>query len=259
MSNIPALEHFIVHKSSATCNLDKSWELYTDEFELFIRASGITDEQQKVALLLHLGERDLRKIYNTMKEENENYTAVKTKLKNYFKPKQNTTYNRYIFKNLTQEESESFLSYITRLRTAAENCQFHDVEAEIRDHFIFTCRSKSLKKKLLQEENLTLARLIDHCKNKEVVEKQVEDISTRNTAAADEIANRIEKVKINKEPKYNRNPDIRRKGNNNKCFKCGNIFVPNHLQTCPAIGKKCYNCRKANHLSKVCRAKKFDK
>jgi len=53
MSNIPAVEQFHISKSTTT-NLDKQWKLYMDEFELFILASGITDNPQKLALLLHL-------------------------------------------------------------------------------------------------------------------------------------------------------------------------------------------------------------
>ena len=68
MQNIPSVEPFLVDKSITT-NLDKKWNSYVDEFELFIVASGVTDKKQKLALLLHLGGKDLREIYKTVKEE----------------------------------------------------------------------------------------------------------------------------------------------------------------------------------------------
>ena len=67
MSNIPTMEPFIINRETTT-NLDKEWTLYLEEFELFLLASGITGNRQKVALLLHLGGKDLREIYKTIKK-----------------------------------------------------------------------------------------------------------------------------------------------------------------------------------------------
>ena len=61
MQNIPFVEPSRIDKSTST-NLDKKWESYLEEFELFITASGVTENKQKTALLLHLGGKDLREI-----------------------------------------------------------------------------------------------------------------------------------------------------------------------------------------------------
>ena len=176
MNNIPAVEHFVIDRNTST-NLDKKWTKYIEEFELFIVASGITDGKQKVALLLHLGGENLREIYKTLKEDNDKFDAVKTKLTNYFKPKKNVTYERYILKSTVQEKDESSSSYITRLKSLAQTCEFGaQRDAEVRDHFIFTCHSKSLKQKLLREENLTLDRLLEISRAKEMSEKQAAEI-----------------------------------------------------------------------------------
>ena len=123
MQNIPSVEPFLVDKSITT-NLDKKWNSYVDEFELFIVASGVTDKKQKLALLLHLGGKDLREIYKTVKEENDEYASIKEKLTNYFRPKKNITYERYVFKSTTQNPDESTASYLTRLKSVAENCDY---------------------------------------------------------------------------------------------------------------------------------------
>ena len=115
--------------------------------------------KQKTALLLHLGGKDLRQIYKTVKAETDTYNDVKQKLSRYFNPKKNVTYERFIFKSASQEVGESCSSYITRLKTLAETCDFEG-NNEIRDHFVFTCRLTTLKKKLLQQENLTLEKLL---------------------------------------------------------------------------------------------------
>ena len=61
MQNIPFVEPFVIDKSTST-NLDKKWKSYLEEFELFTTASGVTEQKQKVALLLHLGGKDLREV-----------------------------------------------------------------------------------------------------------------------------------------------------------------------------------------------------
>ena len=40
---------------------------------------------------------------------------------------------------------------------------------------------------------------------------------------------------------------------NNRCGLCGGNYP--HQGTCPAQGKKCLNCGKMNHFTKVCRGK----
>ena len=39
-----------------------------------------------------------------------------------------------------------------------------------------------------------------------------------------------------------------------QCYKCGNQYDPNHLQSCPAKDKICSKCAKRGHFAKVCRS-----
>ena len=43
-------------------------------------------------------------------------------------------------------------------------------------------------------------------------------------------------------------------GNQKQCYKCGNQYNQNHLQTCPAKDKICAKCAKRGHFAKVCRS-----
>ena len=38
------------------------------------------------------------------------------------------------------------------------------------------------------------------------------------------------------------------------CWKCGNPFIPNHLQNCPAKNTICKICKKQGHFSSMCKA-----
>ena len=49
-----------------------------------------------------------------------------------------------------------------------------------------------------------------------------------------------------------------RNTNYKQCFKCGNQYGPNHLQSCPAKDKICSKCAKRGHFAKVFRSTNFN-
>ena len=59
ISNLPAVEPFIVDD---TQNLDKKWENWREDFSTYLLATGITQEAQKKALLLHLSGKQVKEI-----------------------------------------------------------------------------------------------------------------------------------------------------------------------------------------------------
>ncbi len=157
LSNISCVEPFIVTEGE---NLYKRWILWKEELDIYIVAAGVTDKKQQKALLLHLGGREVREIYKPLKADDDDYAAICNKLETYFQPRKNLTYERFKFKQAKQEENESIPSYITRLKNLALHCEFKDLDEEVRDSVVSTCRSNHLKKKLLSEKNLTLEKVL---------------------------------------------------------------------------------------------------
>ena len=245
IGNIPTVEPFMI--DSDTTNLARKWTDWLDDFNLYIAATGVTLDTQKKALLLHLGGKQLKAIWKTLSntENNDNYEEVCTKLDSYFKPKKNITYERFKFKNCKQNKDETCIEFITRLRTAAETCEFHNASEEIRDQFVTTCYSRSLKVKLLKEDNLTLEKCREMGQIAEQSKQQAAEMSENN----DEFVNRINHQK-------QKPPRSQVEQQTKSCYKCGGTFDEKHVKICPAIGRTCYNCGKTNHLSKVCRSGK---
>ena len=112
LNNIPAIESFVVERSKTT-NLSKKWDTWKEDFTLFVTASGITNVEQKLALFLHMAGKQVKEIYRTMATAGEMYENMITKLDDYFTPKKNLTYERYIFKKTEQLVSEDSITYIT--------------------------------------------------------------------------------------------------------------------------------------------------
>lgn len=46
ISNLPALEPFLIHQNEST-NLDKMWQKWMEDFDIYLMATGVTQENQK--------------------------------------------------------------------------------------------------------------------------------------------------------------------------------------------------------------------
>ena len=262
LNNIPMVEPFLVNEGIGT-NLDKKWEIWKEDFRIFILASGITQAEQKKALLLHIAGRDVKEIYRTLKEETDDLEAVILKLDTYFKPKKNLTFEKYNFKKAIQKSNEDSAAYITRLRSLAATCEFADKDMEVKDQFIASCKSESLRKKLLREAEVSLTKLIEICRCEETAKLQSKQMNVK------EVEQNIDEqtAKITGKPKYfshktrnyKQKSDSSNKINKQLCFKCGDKYFQGHMKECKANGKACYCCGGKNHLSIVCRNKSKDK
>ena len=96
ISAILVIEPFVISNGSTT-NLHRRWEIWKDDFILYITASEITQDSQKLALLLHIGRTEVKEIYRTMKDSQDKYVDVVHKLNVHFIPKKNLSYGRYSF------------------------------------------------------------------------------------------------------------------------------------------------------------------
>ena len=237
LNNIPMVESFIVNDVNCT-NLDKNWEIWKEDFKIFIAASGITNNEQKEALLLHVTGRYVKEIYRTLKDDADSMENIITKLDGYFKPRKNLTYERYQFKKAVQKESEDLNSYITRLRSLAATCEFTDKSVEIKDQFIVSCKSDSLRIKLLREKDITLEKLLEICRCEETAKRPAKDMKRKEEHDLDE---EVSKVSQTNYFRYRNKPNRSNKLEKPKqslCFKCCDRFYRGHMQSCKALGKK---------------------
>ena len=63
---------------------------------------------------------------------------------------------RYVFHQAIQVTNEPSIDFFTRLCKLASTCELADKNIEIRDQFIDKCSSNRLRRRLLEEPNLTL-------------------------------------------------------------------------------------------------------
>ncbi|XP_028408174.1 uncharacterized protein K02A2.6-like [Dendronephthya gigantea] len=216
---------------------------------MYTVAANIKDDAQKRAVLLYVAGPSVHKIFKTLQNTGTDFKTALEKLDEYFQPQKNVIYERYVFKQTHPSPGESIDSFITRLRTLAETCEFESTDNEIRDQFVMTCSSHGFRTKLLREKDLTLAKLITLARAKELAEKQASNISGQHSSQNGD--NRVNKLE---------NREAKSGGEQGKyvpkCRNCGNDFKRGHKEVCPAKGKTCRACGKPNHFAKVCRGKK---
>ena len=231
-----------------TGNIADNWKKFKQELNLYMVATGLDkkNDQQKIALLLHIAQSAAIELYNTFTFPNdeegnstETYDAVVKKFEGYCNPKRNTTYERHIFFSTSQAEGESIEAYVTNLKTKAQTCGFeHLRDGLIRDRLILGIQNNRLRERLLREEDLSLEKAVQLCKAAECAERQVSVM--QDSAAAASVMTIQHKQ------------GQRRERNRRNCGYCGEIH---ERRKCPAYGKTCSKCGRRNHISTVCRSR----
>jgi hypothetical protein len=105
-------------------------------YTLFLQARGDTPDGQKKAILLHTAGMDVQDIFDTIPDvDTKNYAASLAALDEQFAPQMNESYERHVFRSMSQDDSETVDQFITRLRQQAKNCGFqaNQVDENVRD------------------------------------------------------------------------------------------------------------------------------
>ena len=157
----------------------------------------------------------------------------------------NETYERFAFNSRQQLESESVEKYVTELRKMSKTCNFENLEdGLLRDKLVTGLKCDVTRRKLLQENKLTLSKAIEIARAIEVSKTQMNKIKQ---SEAEQGLNNLDAISKR---------DVIRKTFKKKCLNCNLIHAP---KACPAFRDKCHNCGHVGHWQKCCRKKKFDR
>ena len=114
----------------------------------------------------------------------DQFKIVTSKLKEYYEPKVNVTYEKAVLHEMKRKKGEKFEEFLTRLRLQADRCGYDVVtrESVVLECAVARCRDPELQKKLFSERQLTLQRAMEMAQHLELTRRQVEELN-RPTAA----------------------------------------------------------------------------
>ena len=186
MSVIVTMETFVYEGEQSS--LSTRWAEWLKRFENYLVAAGITNDERKKALLLHLAGRKVHQIFEkldstpipadpaTNRPAETDFSAAKRALSEHFNPKINVTYNRHVFKSTKLASDESLDQFFTRLSELAQGCNFHNEDDEIKPQIILTCKSGKLRTDALMNPAWDLKTILEKGTTFELTKMQSKQI-----------------------------------------------------------------------------------
>ncbi len=187
------------------------------------------------------------------------WEQFKTKMKEYYKPTENTTLRNYEFRHIRQQSGETFNAFCNRVEKEGRTCTFCECTADsactsttnaVRDQIVIgTGRDKIREQALLKAWGLSDLRK----------EGMKMESAARGEESMSSVAD-VSKVGAYSYKTLKQSEDVSggsstasSNGKKNNCFRCGEKFTKTHMRSCRASAAKCSNCQKVGHFSRVCR------
>lgn len=184
MSVIPPIEPFVVEGPPST--QAPKWKEWVERLLIYFEATKVHKEQKR-ALLLHLGGKDIHRIIKTQVEVTpKTHNMLINALNGYFEPMANQDYERFIFRQARQMPDESLDAFHARLQNLATTCAFRDEMEEICGQIIQGCASAKLRERILEEFD-TVFEGIGKYKGKEIhlhIDHTVQPVALRHRRVA---------------------------------------------------------------------------
>ena len=170
------------------------WKLYTQQFEHFVKANKVEDDQKH--LLLALIGAPMYKLLANLVVPTEpgdlSYKEVVDKLDAHFKPKPVLIVERFRFYKRNQESGEKVANYLAELRRLAVTCEFKMFLGEaLRDKFVCGLSSEGIQCRLLVEAGLTFDKAFELVQGMESAAVDAKQFHSKETDAA---SNNVQKV-----------------------------------------------------------------
>ena len=192
----------------------------------------MTNDLQKRCLLLHVTGMEVQEVYFMLVGEDTIATFQDTLkvLDDYFIQKANVPFERHLFRQIAQENSETRDQFVCRLCQRSVSCDFGEQEDDLK------CCSSHMRLKLLEKEGtLTLEDLLRIARSQEAVDRQMK-VMVSNAGA-----NQINVVGGNK-----------RSARSRVCYACGLDGHFSGNKWCPAHGQACLRCGGIGHFRVRC-------
>lgn len=122
-----------------TGNIAENWQMWRCRFENYLKASEVSKKPQETqcAQLLHYIGKEGFKIYKTFalsESEKDKLLILLEKFEAHFLPKENLSYERYIFFTLRQKSGQSLEQFVVELTEQAQKCKLGEQSHQVHDN-----------------------------------------------------------------------------------------------------------------------------
>jgi len=244
-------------------NVAEEWRKFEQDFRIYAKAVLKRKDPDEVAYtLLNLAgheaiEREKTFLYQEEIRDNGNIVQhaenredpeiLMRKFREHCNPKKNIIVQRHLFWTRQQRQGETYEAFIADLRKMAADCDYGQLRDElIRDKIVCGIQSDPLRKQMLKEEDLTLARAVQLCMLEESTKRNLAQMSEKTKESVDALA-------TSKRPPASRR-DMQHQSPqqpSSTCRNCGGSH-PRVKHKCSAYGKQCNKCGKYNHFARLC-------
>ena len=236
-------------------NLANSFKKWKRQLQVYMEASGNNNKpkQRQTAIILHCAGPQVLEVYDHFEFEGENDkndpVKVLEKLEEYCNPRQNEVLQSFRFWQVPFQEP--FDTFLTKLYSYADSCNFKEKERMIRDKIVFTVTGKQ-QELLLRETSLDLKKAVEICRAYEITSRNKKEMSESSQLQ------KIEQIAGKKSSKYpsKQHPEQQKDRNNPHILKECNFCGKSHeaIKTkCPNWGKLCNHCKGRNHFEVKCK------
>lgn len=174
---------------------DENWKEFTEKLDNFLSLNDITNVSQKTAILISCICEEtydiMRNLCYPIKPSAKSYDELIHLLNIVYNNNTNNTDNgatvfrkRYEFYQAKQNENETVLQWLERVKLLSQNCRFGDrYSSIIADRFFSGLHSLEISEKICQQHGafklwqlVEMAMVYEQLKQKQIVEKAVEKL-----------------------------------------------------------------------------------
>ena len=228
----------------------KAWEEWLEDIEREFRYFRISNPADRKDAMIIYGGKELARLEKSLPDpvgDLNEYEKLRMKLNDYFSPKRNKHYARYMFLKMRPLAGETTVAYATRLREKAYDCEFGATfDDRILEHLIQTIENQQLIQKCISK-SWQLSQFLLEAGQIEDILMQIHDMKEPQQ---DKYIARIQGSKhLYCERSDEEHVPV--------CNYCGYNRKHREIADCPAYGKECHKCHKLHHFAAVCKAGRF--